>query len=227
MQPYLFPYLGYFDLINYTDRWVVFDLAQYVKQRWMNRNRILHPNQGWQYIGVPVRKAPLSTPIRLIQIQNEIDWKARIYNQIDHYRTKAPYFKQVRLLLEKSLEPSFTKLSELNVHTLSVICSYVGIDCRFELVSELGLAMHEIKKPHDWVFQLCELTGAEEYANLPGGTSIYYRSLFDQRGLKLTFRNLAPMKYDCTGYQYEPGLSILDVLMWNSPQEVCDFLNSN
>jgi len=227
MQPYLFPYLGYFDLINYTDRWVVFDLAQYVKQRWMNRNRILHPNQGWQYISVPVRKAPLSTTISMIQIQNEIDWKARIYNQIDHYRTKAPYFKQVRLLLESSLEPSFTGLSELNVHTLRVICGYVGIEFNFELASELGLEMSGIKTPDEWVFQLCERTGAKEYANLPGGTSIYDSSLFAQRGIKLTFRNLPALKYECIGYQYEPGLSILDVLMWNSPQEVHGFLNRN
>ena len=227
MQPYLFPYLGYFDLINYADRWVVFDLAQYVKRRWINRNRILHPNKGWQYIGAPVRKAPQSTPISKIQIQNEIDWKARIHNQIDHYRTKAPYFEQVKLLLEKCLEPSFRGLSELNVHTLRVICGFMGIDFRFELASELGLAMSEIKTPHDWVFKHCEHTGAREYANLPGGASIYDRSLFEQRGLKLTFRNLPPMKYDCSEYQYEPGLSILDVLMWNSPQEVHDFLNSN
>lgn len=57
MQPYFFPYLGYYALIQKTDTWVVFDDCQYIRHGWVNRNRILHPNNSWQYITVPIAKA--------------------------------------------------------------------------------------------------------------------------------------------------------------------------
>jgi hypothetical protein len=227
MQPYFLPYLGYFDLINSTDLLVFFDEAQYVKQRWMNRNRILHPQKGWQFITVPVKKAPLETSIAETRIQNAIDWKKRILNQLDHYRLRAPYFESVRELLQRCFAQEFSGLSELNIHTLRLLCEYLGIESRTELTSDLHMYSEEFNSPHDWVFDLCARKVADEYVNLPGGTLIYDRERFEQKGIALEFRNLPPMKYETPGYQFEPGLSIIDVLMWNSPQTVRDYLDAH
>ena len=69
-QPFFFPYLSYFELIDRVDRWIVFDTPQYVK--WVSRNRVLHPVSGWQYILVPVKKHRLVTPIRQIEISTSM-----------------------------------------------------------------------------------------------------------------------------------------------------------
>ena len=90
MQPYFFPYLGYFELIARVDRWVVFDVVQYNAKSWMNRNRILHPKEGWQYITVPVEKAPRGTLIRDIRVKDMVDSRERVLGQMVHYKKKAP-----------------------------------------------------------------------------------------------------------------------------------------
>jgi hypothetical protein len=227
MQPYFLPYLGYFDLIDYADEWVVFDLAQYVKHRWMNRNRILHPRQGWQYITVPVKKAPLATSVGEIEIQNASDWRTRILNQLDHYRKRAPHFREVRALLESALAPPFERLAELNIHTLGVFCRFLDVDFNYELFSKLEMNTTEFESPRDRVLELCRLKDAHEYANLPGGTSLYQRDDFQKEGLKITFKKLPAMQYECPGYVFEPDLSILDVLMWNRPQDVRQYLDDH
>lgn len=225
MQPYLFPYLGYFDLVNHVDRWVVFDEAQYIRRGWVNRNRILHPQRGWQYIGVPVCKAPQTTPIRDIMIHNDVDWKRRMISQVEHYRKSAPFYGQVRKLLEQIFEPHFSRIVDLNVHSLQKTCEYIGMDFRSDLISDLPLTRSQIHDPPDWALELCAAIGADEYVNLPGGRELYPDSRFREQGLRLTFRDLPPMMYDCPGYDFVPHLSIIDVLMWNRPESVLDHLH--
>ena len=89
MQPYFFPYLGYFDLIHTVDRWIVADTVQHMRHGWVARNRVLHQTSGWQYIVVPVKKHALQTPIQDIEIC-ETDWRTTMRRQLDHYRKRAP-----------------------------------------------------------------------------------------------------------------------------------------
>ena len=115
MQPYFFPYLGYFDLINYTDRWIVFDTVQYIRHGWVNRNRILHPKEGWQHIVVPLKKHSRDTTIKDIEISKEPKWRKRILGQSQHYKKKAPYFYETYQLIEECLTIEECSISRLNV----------------------------------------------------------------------------------------------------------------
>ena len=103
MQPYFFPYLGYFDIINSVDKWVVFDNAQYIRRGWIHRNRILHPRKGWQYIVVPIKKHSHKTVIKDIMIDNEQNWKRKIIRKLQHYKKKAPYFDETIAFVEDCL----------------------------------------------------------------------------------------------------------------------------
>jgi len=94
MQPYFFPYLGHFDLINYCDQWIIFDKIQYIRHGWVNRNRILHPTEGWQYITVPVKKRSRDTLITDVEVADRSDWKRRIVNQVVHYKKHAPFYQE-------------------------------------------------------------------------------------------------------------------------------------
>ncbi len=91
MQPYFFPYIGYFDLIHQSDRWVVFDTVQFIRHGWVNRNRILHPYDGWQYIALPTRKHAQKTDIKDVLIADREQAFNKILGQLQHYKKKAPF----------------------------------------------------------------------------------------------------------------------------------------
>lgn len=226
MQPYFFPYLGYFDVINRADRWVVFDTPQYVRHGWMNRNRILHPKTGWQYIIVPLKKHPKVTPLTEIEIANADALQTRILCQLAHYKKKAPFFKETMSLIAESLEKPSPYLAQLNVHILKTICGYLHISFNYLRFSQFNEPIGPINNPGDWAFEIAKSLGAKEYINPPGGAELFDPGRFHDAGIKLTITKLIDYQYDCPGYEFISHLSIIDVLMWNHPQAVREFLDS-
>ena len=227
MQPYFFPYLGYFDLIRRTDRWIVFDTVQYMRHGWMNRNRILHPTNGWQYIIVPLRKHPLQTSIRDILTNDDIPWRNRILGQLAHYRKRAPHFAAVTRLVEDGLADGEDRLSRLNTRLLDRVCTYLGIPFPFSYFSEMKLDLPAIQSPGEWALRIAQQLGAGEYVNPSGGEHLFNRDAFARSGIRLTIRHLPPMTYRCGGLVFQPDLSIIDVLMWNTSQQVLAFLDAS
>ena len=224
MQPYFFPYLGYFDLIKYVDRWLVYDTAQYVRRSWINRNRVLHPSEGWQYIGVPVVSHPQKTEIRHINIHPELNWRKKILGQLEHYRGKAPFYREVEELMVCCLDADTESLSLLDVSCLSNVCQFIGLEFEPLFISEMELKREEAESAEDFILRLCRSVGASEYANLPGGVELYDAHVFESAGLKLTFRQPRDWVYDTGECQFEPRLSVVDALMWNRREKVLDFL---
>ena len=226
MQPYLFPYLGYFDLINYSDKWIIFDTVQYIRRGWMNRNRILSPQDGWNYIRIPVKKHHRETLIKDIFVQDQTDWRSHILGQIRHYK-KAPYFTQVQDLLHSCFDSTEDRLSKINGHTLEKTCQYLGIPFHCKYFSEMDLLLGQVDGPGDWALRISEVLEATEYVNPPGGIDLFDPLKFEELGIKLTIRTFPPMQYQPWGQKFIPGLSILDVLMWNSPEQVMEYLNND
>ena len=225
MQPYFFPYLGYFELIERTDRWVVFDVVQYSARSWMNRNRILHPSQSWQYFNVPVQRASRGTLIKDIHVISMEDSLSRIISQLQHYKKRAPYFDQVVALVEESFSRANSdRLVDLNVSTIATICSYLGISFNWSHCSEMNLNLDDIQHPGQWALKISTQLGANEYLNPPGGRDIFVSTEWDEAGIDLQFTDLLTYHYDCKPYEFIEHLSILDVLMWNEPESVMTVL---
>lgn len=220
MQPYFFPYLGYFDLINRTDRWIVFDTPQYMREGWVHRNRILHSHEGWQYIIVPLKKHSRETPINQVDAVGFPDWRRKIINQFTHYRGRAPYYRETIALLDDCFVTEESNLSRINVHCLGKVCRYLGIKWQPEIFSEMNLPLGPVRGAADWALRIAQATGASEYLNPPGGTALYDPARFAQHGIRLSLQEDFNFEYDCNGYPYVPKLSVLDVLMWVNPQEV-------
>jgi len=227
MQPYFFPYIGYFDLINYSDRWIVFDTVQYIRHGWVNRNRILHPEQGWQYIVAPLKKHSRNTVIKDIEIGDVHMWHQRILGQNQHYKKKAPYFHETYRLVEECLAIEEHSISRLNVAILEKVCLHLGIQFEYEYFSEMQLELEYVKEPGDWALRISEKIGAEEYVNPPGAAEMFDLSKFEASDIKLTIRERLPFEYACSGYEFVSGLSIIDVLMWNQPNKVKEYLDKN
>ena len=226
MQPYFFPYLGYFDLINYSEKWIVFDGTQYIRHGWVNRNRILHPAEGWSYISVPV-KYSRDTKIRDVTIIKDGKWKKRILGQLQNYKKRAPHFQQVLGLVEECLDFDSDLISKFNTFALEKICAYIGIRFHYSFFSEIKLELGPIAGPGDWALRISEAVGADEYVNPPGGQALFDTEKFTASRIKLTIRNLPTLVYKCPGYEFIPDLSIVDVLMWNAPEVVKNHLDEH
>lgn len=225
MQPYFFPYLGYFDIIRSVDQWVVFDTAQYMRHGWVNRNRILHPTSGWQYIIAPLRKHSLNTAIKDVETSESIPWKQKIIGQLVHYRKSAPFYRETVNLVEECFAYEGTSLSELNVFLLDKVCSYLQLHFCRQLFSEMHIELEPVEAPGDWALRIAEKMGASQYVNPIGGRQLFDPQAFARAGIRLEIREAPLMSYSCRGYSFEPGLSIIDVLMWNDKRVIRDYLD--
>ena len=226
MQPYFFPYLGYFDLINSVDKWVVFDTAQYIRHGWVNRNRILHPKSDWQYIIVPLKKHSRGTPIKEIEISGGMDWKSRILGQIMHYKKQAPLFEEMIGFMKTCLSNDDTSLSRLNVSILEKVSERLDIQFDYTCFSEMDIELAPIEAPGDWALGISEAMGASEYVNPPGGASLFDARKFEDKGIKLTIKEFKNFEYRCGRHEFIPALSIIDVFMWNSPPKIKEYLDA-
>ncbi|WP_107942070.1 WbqC family protein [Metasolibacillus fluoroglycofenilyticus] len=227
MQPYFFPYLGYFSLIKNTDQFILFDTVQYMRHGWIERNRILKPQEGWQYVQAPLMKHSKSTSIKDIQIKNEDNWKERIIRQLEHYKKKAPYYNEVISVVRLALELDTDSIVKLNENILKVVCAYIGIDLSVKVFSEMDITIKKVHAPDEWALNICEsLGGIQEYWNPQGGIEFFNRKKYSDAGLTINFLKINLESYSQKRRAFEAGLSIIDVMMFNSPEEIRKMLDN-
>ena len=225
MQPYFFPYIGQFQLIHVVDRFILCDDVQYIRHGWINRNRILKPDDGSQYIIVPVSKHKSDAAIRDIRVVEGDGWKKTILRQVECYRKKAPYYDAVRQLLNDCLLPEETNITKLNSRCLQAVCDYIGIACDIAISSELGLDYSNVQVTGDWALRICEQLGAAAYFNPPGGMALYEKDTFRESNIKLHFVKPNLREYNQHNNGFQPGLSVIDIMMFNHPAEIGEMLN--
>lgn len=225
MQPYFFPYIGYFQLINYADKWVVFDIVQFIRHGWINRNRILKPGEGQQYITIPLKKYRRETSIKDILISDKADWRNRIFRQLEHYKKKAPYYTQVMEFLEDCFSAENTKIVELNTRFLEKTCKYLGIKFDYSVFSEMNLEIGHISHAGEWALRISEVLKAYEYVNPLGGIEIFNKKQFEKADIDLKFLKTNLKEYNQRRSAFESGLSIIDIMMFNNPKEINEFID--
>lgn len=226
MQPYFFPYLGYFSLIAATDQFVVFDPVQTIRHGWINRNRILKPGGAEpQYINVPLAKHSRETLIQNIKIANQVDWKSRILGQIQHYRKRAPYFFQTKQILEECFSLETDSVVDLNVHCLATVCRSLDLEFNVLRYAEIENEIEPVNHPGEWALHISSALHATAYVNPIGGRDIFQPAQFQERGMSLMFLDPSLTPYPQRNPNFVPGLSIIDVLMFNSPEETVRQIN--
>lgn len=227
MQPYFFPYIGYFSLIKYCEKWIIFDSVKYINKGWVNRNRILKQNGlETNYITVPIERISSKTLIKDIKINKNIDWKNKILGELTIYK-KAPFFKEVMFIVNDVLSYNTESLCELNIYSLKVICKYLNINFNFQIFSQLkDFPVESVQAPDEWALYTAKYFNATEYVNPPGGKSFFNPIKYQSLGIKLTF--LAPIlnEYKTFSPTFIPGLSIIDVMFWNSKEDINKMLDN-
>jgi hypothetical protein len=242
MQPYFFPYIGYFQLINAVDEFIIYDKVNYIKKGWVNRNNILI-NKKPYLINTPLKKKSSYKKIYEIQIKEDFSWKKKLLLDIYMSYKKAKCFNEVYPIIEKIINTQTNKLSELNYLCIKIICDYLGIKTKisisdntydyleFKLNKQILEETFPNIKLNNWeqkvvrIVEICKLKKANVYINSIGGESLYSKEEFLLNGIELKFINTNKILYQQFGEKFVPNLSIIDVLMFNSIEEVGQLLN--
>jgi hypothetical protein len=223
MQPYLFPYIGYFQLMHAVDEFVFFDNVNFVNKGWINRNRILL--QGKEHLfSLPLTKASQNRNINEIAVSVDDKWRAKFMRSIEAGYKKAPQFERVNPLLEKILNKKSENLADFIARSFEQINAYLGL--RTPLVNASRQYPSTSLKGPDRIIEICNLAEANVYVNAIGGRELYSKERFLDSGVQLRFISTLPWKYGQQGADFVPNLSIIDVLMNSSPLEVQEGLLS-
>jgi hypothetical protein len=215
MQPYIFPYIGYFQLMRATDRFVIYDDVTFIKQGWIARNRILINGEPSFFV-VPVRHASSSVAIRETKIDDgpqHRQWVAKLLKTVDNAYRRAPHFARVFPLVESVFAAPATHVAELAVASLKAVAAYLDLDVQW--VETSGLYGNAALSGEDRVLAICRAEGASEYVNPSGGRALYHRDRFAARGVRLSFLQPQAIEYRQFNGPFVPWLSIVDVLMFN------------
>jgi hypothetical protein len=214
MQPYFFPYIGYFQLIQAADKFLLYDDVNYIKQGWINRNRILVNGQS-QFL--TLRLSGASSYKKINEIEIDIN-KKKILKTVQQAYAKAPLFSEVFPLVERVISFDDRNLARFVSQSIFAICSYLDIDTSFEISSKLNIYTNLAGQ--DRVIAMCKYYNANTYINAIGGKVLYSQCEFAKNDIKLQFLQPGDIEYEQNKNHFVPHLSIIDVLMFNTKEKI-------
>jgi hypothetical protein len=221
MQPYIFPYIGYIQLIAAVDKFVVYDDVTFIKQGWINRNNILLNNKPFLFT-IPLVNASSNSLIYNTLLDSRQAWKNKLLKTFQQAYRKAPYFSPVYELVERVIMADAETISELATESLLTVVSYLGILTQIQVTSRNY--DNQNLTAQDRVLDICRLEQASHYINPIGGQQLYSKSDFLARGIRLDFIKSLDIKYNQFSDPFVPWLSIVDVLMFNSPERTRELI---
>jgi hypothetical protein len=218
MQPYFFPYIGYFQLVYSTDKFVFYDDVNFIKGGWINRNRILDSGKP-EYITINCKSISSFKTIRSTEYElNEKQFKT-LLRKLEMNYAKAPYKNEVMEIVLQVLGEKMDSIADLAAASVISVCKYLGIEREFKFSSEY----HNDSKGKDKLERLldiCHKENSSSYINPIGGMEIYDKESFKGRGIELFFIETKKIVYKQFGDYFFPNLSIIDVLMHNSKEYI-------
>lgn len=223
MQPYLFPYIGYFQLINAVDKFVIYDDVNFIKQGWINRNNILVQGKALLFT-VPLENASSFTKINEVQLHQKLyeNWKVKFLRTIEQSYKKAPFFEPVYNLIKQVFESENECITNLATNSLIAVCNYIGIQT--EIVKTSSGYNNSVLSGRDRVIDICNQEKAHHYINPIGGMELYDKEYFKEKGFLLNFIKSKPVSYQQFNNDFVPWLSIIDVLMFNAVDDILEMV---
>lgn len=220
MQPYFCPYIGYFQLINTVDKFIIYDDVQYIKRGWINRNYIL-VNGKRNLFTLSVSGASQSKNINQLKLHSNKE-KRKLVKTLKHAYSNVPYFDEVNPLFKKIILNDEMDLVSYIEFSLKQINKYLNIDTKLLLSSNIN--KNDNLKGQNKILNICKNLNAKHYINPIGGKKIYSKKKFKANNIKLNFLKSKDIKYKQFDNTFVPKLSIIDVLMFNSKKEINSML---
>lgn len=223
-QPYFLPYIGYWQLLNTVDKFVVYDNVQFIKNGWINRNRILLNSKDF-FITIPLKADSYSLDINERFISNQyFDKHAdKLLRTIQYAYQKAPYFKDVMPTVERCFLCEEKSLLTFIFNSIQIISEYLGITTKIIFSSDIE--MDHSLKGQERVIEICKNLQATRYINPIGGLELYDSKAFEANGIELRFIKSKTNQYRQFDNDFVPNLSIIDVMMFNSKEDIQKMLN--
>lgn len=223
MQPYFLPYIGYFQLMNMVDEFVIYDNIKYSKGSWIRRNRMLQNGKD-AYFTLPIKKASDSLDIDQRFLVDHFDREAdKLIRKIEANYKKAPYFEDFFPVFEQIIYFENQNLFEYISHSIFQIKDYLEIKTPIKIFSKLDEEIHHLKA-EEKVIKACKTLGATHYINSIGGLKLYSAENFKREEIQLSFFKTKKIEYSQFNNVFVPFLSILDVCMFNPVQQVQQYL---
>ena len=221
MQPYAFPYLGYFQLIAAVDRFVILDDVDFIKRGWINRN-VLADRGGPVKFTIPVITPKRGQLICTMQLHDPDVHQRRLLTKIRHVYHNAPCYQRAFPTLEKAISYSGDDLAGYLHHSLAVLADYLAIETPFFRASQC----HEraSARGQERIIEICRAEGANIYINPEGGLDLYDSKAFRDAGIELKFLVHQPREHRQNAGEFIPRLSIIDTIMFNGPPELARLL---
>ena len=224
MQPYFFPYIGYFHLITSVDEFVIYDNIQYTKKGWINRNRILSNGED-KILTIPIKKDSdyLNIQDRIIADSWSKD-KNKLLNTINDSYKKSPQFNNIFPIVHECLSSLEVNLFKFILNSLTILNSYLEI--KTKIITSSDISIDHSLKSQDKVMAICKNLKATTYVNAIGGQELYNVEDFSNKDIKLKFVKSNPLVYKQYKNEFIPWLSILDVLFFNEKKDIIKYLNN-
>jgi len=217
MQPYVFPYLGYFQLIHAVDTFVMLGDADFIVRGWVNRNALLFQGRRLR-VTIPVRHPRRGREIRDVEVFNEARWRRKLNATLDHAYHAAPFFSEVRSLVVEVFDfADGISIGELATRSIRAVCDFIDIESR--VVDSSGRYRNKDLDPTERLVDICRQEEAATLVNPEGGKDLYSKDTFRQNGIELRFLHMRNIAYrQFWPHTFVPRLSIIDVLMFNGPE---------
>lgn len=217
MQPYFFPYIGYWQLMNAVDKYVIYDDVNFIKGGWINRNRILMNGEG-KMINLQLHNASPNKLINEVEVFGDPIYNKKLLKTIDACYKKAPYFSDVFPLIENIITQDEKNLARYLEYSIRQICEYLSIST--ELIISSIINKDNALKGQGKVIDICKVLGADEYYNTVGGQNLYSYNDFAAQRLQLRFLEAKPVTYQQFENEFVPNISIIDIMMFNSIEDI-------
>lgn len=224
MQPYFFPYLGYFQLISSADKFLFYDNLT-CSQKWIAQNRILQVNRSPLAVIAPVIGYHSANKICEVKVELNAAWRNRFLRKLYFNYKNAAFYPEGIRVVEEALALETDSLSELNMHSTSAVARFLGISTEIAVISaaqseqlekkleRMSLSYQGSEKKVQRILEICSQEHADTYINARGGIELYDKAVFKQNGVRLLFNVPKPLEYHQLAQSFTPDLSIIDVLM--------------
>ena len=223
MQPYFLPYIGYFQLIDAVDLFILYDNIKYTKKGWINRNRMLQNGKDVMF-SLSLERASDLLNVCARELASEFN-RIKMLNQISGSYRRAPCFAETYQLIEKIVMYEEQNLFKFIKNSITEICERLDITTKIQTSSSVSID-HNLKG-QDKVLTLCKAIGASTYINAIGGIELYSKDAFSTRGIELKFIQSRPLEYAQFDNAFVPSLSVLDVMMFNPLEAIRKCISSN
>ena len=182
MQPYIFPYIGYFQLMNYVDKFILYDDVTFIKRGWINRNKLLLNGNSFMFT-VPIVNASQNTLIKDIKVAIDTRWKNKFYKTIEFAYKKTPFYNEIMSIICQVIDLRTKYLKDIHLISFELIVKYTGLETI--IVDSSSVYNNDDLNGQNRIIDICAKEQATQYVNLYGGKNFYNHDEFNKKKIRI------------------------------------------